>query len=419
MEEKENELKFPNGFLWGTATSSYQIEGGINNCDWAQANRGPSTSSGHQIPDAGRACDSYNKYEEDFDIAKSLGQNAHRFSIEWARIEPEEGKFDEKEIEHYKKVLDALRTRPHTQDLSVGGTGLEPFVTLWHFTLPVWFAKMGGFENPKSPEIFSRYCEFVVGKMGDRVHPVKSGEAGAAERQFNRVKFWVTINEPMVYASNGYRKGQWPPFEKNIFRFMKVIKNLIMSHNLAYDKIKNIDPSAQIGIAKNNINFEANWNPINRLLSSFLNFFWNRRFLNKISQDFIGLNYYFHKKFGDRAKYPKSDMGWDIYPKGIYNLLMELKKYGKPVYITENGLADKEDKQRADFIREHLKWVSRAIRDGSDCRGYFYWSLLDNFEWAEGYKQKFGLVEINFETMERKIRNSAWEFAKICKNNEI
>jgi beta-glucosidase len=416
------ENKFPEGFLWGSATSSYQVEGGIDNNDWSEAAATPSGKLVFQgrsavqepkrvdvltpaysknpiirsavveglVPIAGRACDSYNRFEEDFDIAKTLDQNAHRLSIEWARIEPEEGKFDEKEIEHYKKVLNALR-----------GRGIEPFVTIWHFTLPIWFSKMGGFENVKSPEIFSRYCEKIVEALGDRV------------------KYWVTINEPMVYASNGYRKGQWPPFQKNIFRFMKVVNNLVMSHNLAYDKIKNVDPSAQIGIAKNNINFESNWNPFNRLLSSFLNFFWNFRFLNKISQDFIGLNYYFHKKFGDRERHQKSDTDWDVYPKGIFDLLVDLKKYKKPVYITENGIADRQDKIRSSFIRNHLKYVIESISKGVDVRGYFYWSLLDNYEWKYGFDQKFGLVEVNFDTMERKIRSSAFEYARICRENSL
>lgn len=373
-----NELKFPNGFLWGSATSAYQVEGGIENNDWAQAAREG------KIPAAGRACDHYNRYEEDFDIAKSLGQNAHRFSIEWARVEPEEGRFDEGAIEHYRKVIMVLRER-----------GLEPFVTLWHFTLPIWFAKIGGFENHRAPEIFARYCEYAVGRLGDRAN------------------FWITINEPMVYASQGYFRGIWPPFKKNIFKFMKVVDNLAMSHNVAYQKIKFVQPLAQVGIAKHQINFEANSNPANRLLAKFLIWFWNHRFLAKISksQDFIGVNYYFHKKFGNKKyglrktiDYEKSDLGWDIYPKGIYNVLMELKRYRKSVYVTENGVADAEDRLRTRFIKDHLYWVYRAIHDGVDVHGYFYWSLLDNFEWDKGFEPRFGLIEMNYKTMERKIR---------------
>lgn len=382
--------QFPEGFFWGSATSAYQVEGEIRNNDWAEAARRG------KVPPAAYARDHYNRYEEDFDIAKSLGQNAHRFSIEWSRIEPEEGRFDEAEIEHYRKALVALRER-----------GIEPFVTLWHFTLPVWFAKMGGFENKKAPFYFSRYCEYVVKNLG----------RGSGAR------FWMTMNEPMVFASNGYFRGKWPPFKKNIFRFLKIINGLVVSHNIAYRKIKTANSTLQIGIAKNNINFEPNWDPFNRLLSSFMNWFWNRRFLDKISksQDFIGLNYYFHKKFGfgDRAAREKSDMGWDICPRGIYSLLTELGRYRKPVYVTENGIADAKDAKRAKFIKDHLLWVKRAIDDKINVRGYFYWSLLDNFEWADGFKPRFGLVEVDFKTMERKIRPSAYEYARICKANSL
>ena len=388
-------IHFPDGFLWGSATSSYQVEGGIENNDWASYAKASEGQGGPKILFAGRACDHYNRYEEDFNIARELGQNAHRFSIEWARIEPEEGKFDEIEIEHYRKVLKALRER-----------GIEPFVTLWHFTLPIWFAHISGFENKKAPFYFSRYCEYVVKKLGQG-----SGVP----------KFWITINEPTVYASGGFLKGKWPPFFKNPFKFYKVVNKLVMSHNLAYQKIKAVNSAFQIGIASHSLNLESSANPLYRLLVNFLIWFWNHRFLQKIHrhQDFIGLNYYFHKKFGDKTVYNKSDMGWDIYPKGIYNVLLELKRYHKPVYITENGIADAKDAKRAKFIKEHLYWVNRVINDGVDVRGYFYWSLLDNFEWAGGFGPRFGLVEVDYETMERRIRPSAYEYKKICENNSL
>ncbi|MBI2670158.1 MAG: glycoside hydrolase family 1 protein [Candidatus Yanofskybacteria bacterium] len=380
-------LRFPDKFFWGSATSSYQVEGGIEYNDWAQAAREG------KMPAAGKAADHYNRYEEDFDIAKSLNQNAHRFSIEWARIEPEEGRFDEDAIEHYRKVLQALR-----------GKGLEPFVTLWHFTLPIWFAKMGGFENKKAPFYFARYCEYVVSRLGERA------------------QFLITINEPMIYAGQSYMKGIWPPFRKNIFKFIKVVNNLIMSHNIVYGKIKLSDPNILIGIAKNNMDFDSSrFNFAGRLIQIFLRLFWNHYFLKKISrqQDFIGLNFYFHKHFGYKIYEKKSDMGWAIYPPAIHHVLMELKKYRKPIYIAENGIADAVDSKRAKFIKDHLYWVHRAIHDGIDVRGYFYWSLLDNFEWDKGFEPRFGLVEMNYETMERGIRSSAYEYKKICETNML
>ncbi|MEK7151184.1 MAG: glycoside hydrolase family 1 protein [Patescibacteria group bacterium] len=378
--------KFPNSFLWGSSTAAYQVEGGIDNNDWAQAARDG------RVPAAGRACDHYNRYEEDFDIAKSLGQNAHRFSIEWSRVEPEEGRFDENEIEHYRKVLAALQDR-----------GLEPVVTLWHFTLPVWFAKMGGFENKKAPFYFARYCEHVVSQIGDRA------------------KFWITINEPMVYVGFSYGSGVWPPFKKNFIKVWKVVDNLVMSHNIAYQKIKVISQAAQVGIAADQADYHYNDNPLSFCQAKFMNWFRNRRFINKIisKQDFIGLNFYLHKHFGYKFYEKKSDMGWPIYPPAIYHVLAELKKYNKPIYITENGIADATDTKRAKYIKEHLHWVWQAVHDGCDVRGYFYWSLLDNFEWVHGFDPRFGIVEMNYDTLERTIRPSAYEYKRICENNEI
>ncbi len=377
---------FPKGFFWGAATASYQVEGGIENTDWAQSARE------RKVPACGQACDHYNLYEKDFDIIQLLGQNTHKISIEWARIEPKEGEFNEKEIEHYKRVLDALHRR-----------NIRPIVNMWHFTLPVWLSQKGGFENKESPEIFARYCGYVMDKLGN-----KSG-------------LWLTLNEPIVFSSNGYMRGNWPPFKKNIFLFLRVIRNLINAHNLAYGVMKKIQPQAQIGVAKNNIFFHANWNPFNQIAAMFMNWFWNRRFLNGIKdhQDFIGLNYYFHKKFGDKAFYEKTDMGWDIYPDGLYKTLLELKRYNKPVIVVENGIADVSDNKRADFIKDHINAVHRALESGVDIRGYLYWSLLDNYEWAFGFEKRFGLVEINYATQTRTVRPSALEYKKICDANAL
>ncbi|MFH1401402.1 MAG: family 1 glycosylhydrolase, partial [Parcubacteria group bacterium] len=246
-------LKFPENFLWGSSTSSYQVEGGIENCDWSR-----------DFP-ADVACDHYNRYEEDFDLLKKLNQNAYRFSIEWSRIEPEEGKFDEKEIEHYRQMILALRKR-----------GIEPFVTLWHWTNPLWIKNKGGWESKKIAYYFSRYAEKIVSSLKDNV------------------KFWITINEPEIYASCAYLTGIWPPYKKNLLSFLSVINNLINTHKEAYKVIKKLQPAAQIGIASNNNYFEAFNDSISRLVKSIIE--WLDRFyiLNKIKdhQDFIGLNYY-------------------------------------------------------------------------------------------------------------------------------
>jgi len=380
------ELKFPDNFYWGTGTAAFQVEGNTENNDWAEG------AKLGKLPVIGRACDSYNRYNEDFDIAKSLGQNAHRFSIEWSRIEPEEGKFNDEEIEHYRKVIRALKER-----------GLEPFVTLWHFTLPTWFYKMGGFENPKSPKIFARYCEHVLERLGDEA------------------KFWVTINEPMVYVGFGYGSGLFPPFKKNVFALLRVMSNLVTSHNIIYGNLKKLNKNIEIGIAFSMVDYISNRNPINVLKAKISEYFGNLRFLNKTikSLDFIGLNYYIPKQFGSGLKLERSDMDWEIYPKGICDLLLGLKKYTKPVFVTENGIADAGDEKRTKFIKDHLYWVAQAINKGVDVRGYLYWSLLDNYELHRGYKYRFGLVEMNYETMERHIRPSAYEYKQICETNSL
>ena len=384
-----SKIKFPENFLWGAATSAHQVEGGNFN-SWSEWEKSPKRieqlKKQNKDPKeyiSGVACDHYHKFEQDFDLAKSLNHNAHRFSIEWSRIEPEEGKINQGEIEHYRQVLIALKKR-----------GLEPFVTLYHWPLPNWLAKKGGWLNPKAPYYFDRYVKII------------------SENLFDEVNFWITLNEPNVYASNSYLKGVWPPQKKNIFKYFKVLKNLAKAHKLAYKSLHLIDLECEVGIATNNRHFEN---------IPFIKYFWNKYFLNKIKdqQDFIGLNYYKTSSFLKNKNLSVSDMGWEIYPKGIYYVLKKLKKYNKPIYITENGLADAQDKKREKFIKNHLYWIHQAIEDSVNVKGYLYWSLLDNFEWDKGFKPRFGLVEINYDTMERKIRPSAYKYAKICKNNEL
>ncbi len=411
-------FQFPKNFYWGSATSAHQVEGNNHN-DWSiweienaeRLAKEAEKKFGHlqnwaeikeeaQNPQnyiSGRACNHYNRYEEDFDIAKSLRHNAHRFSIEWSRIEPEEGKFNEKEIEHYKKVIKALRSR-----------GLEPFVTLWHWPIPIWLKNKGGWQSRKITDYFERYVEKIVFALKDDV------------------KFWITLNEPEIFSSMSYLKGVWPPQKENPISYFLAIRNLIKAHRKAYQIIKKIQPDAQIGIAKNNIYFEEAGKGVDFILKKIIDWWWNFYFLNKIKnhQDFIGLNHYFHNriknfKFNQNENKKISNMGWELYPEGIYYVLKDLKKYNKPIYITENGLADAKDENREWFIKESLENIHKAIQDGIDVRGYFYWSLLDNFEWDKGFWPRFGLVEIDYETMERKIRKSALEYAKIIKDSAI
>jgi len=370
-------LEFPKGFYWGTATSAYQIEGGIKN-DWSEAGK---------KYNAGLACDHYHRFEEDFDFAKQMNNNAHRFSIEWARVEPEEGKFDQKELNHYKEVLLALKQR-----------NLEPFVTLYHWTLPIWFAEKGGWLNKDAPKYFERFVEKVV-------------------REYKGlVKFWITLNEPNIYASHSFLIGGWPPFIKSWQKTKLALNQLIEAHKTAYKIIHKIVPDAQVGPVTNNIWYRG-------ILKILLDYKWNHWFLENIKNyfDFIGLNYYFGYSISGFIFKGKeiSDLGWKIVPDGIYHVLMDLKKYNKPIYITENGLADAKDAKRAKFIIDHLKWVYKAIEEGVNIQGYFHWSLIDNFEWDKGFAPRFGLIEIDYKTLKRLPRSSSKIYAEICKNNAV
>jgi beta-glucosidase len=421
----KKKLTFPKGFLWGAATSAHQIEGANRN-NWsvwekknakrlaneakiklAKCKTGKACLPSDRFPEmfdpknyiSGRACDHYNRYEEDFDIAKSLGLNAFRISIEWSRIEPAEGKFDEREIEHYRKVLEAIRAR-----------GMEPFVTLWHWTLPLWLAEKGGVASEKFPKYFERYAERIAKEFSDST------------------TFWLTLNEPTAVIGASYSAGVWPPQKKNPLAALGVYKNLSCAHNLAYAIIRKTSKRAKVGFV-NILNFLDPYNKnslLDKLSVKIGNYFSNKKFLNltKKSNDFLAVDYYFHH----RVKFPfakknenkeVSDLGWEIYPEGIYHILKDLGRYNLPIYITENGLADADDKKRAKFIKDHLRWTHKAVSEGADVRGYFHWSLLDNFEWDKGFWPRFGLVEVDYETLERKIRPSAWEYAKICKNNYL
>ncbi len=404
--------EFPQGFYWGAATASYQVEGGIENTDWAQAAREG------RVPPCGHACDHYHRYEADFDIAKSLGHNAHRFSVEWARIEPEEGQFNEEAIAHYRRVLEALQAR-----------GITPFITLWHFTQPLWFSKSGGFERKDSPEIFARYCAFVVSHLGDLCH------------------YYSTMNEPSVFASNGWLRGSWPPFKRfaltdmvsitnsgrafegrpersvrPVFLYFRVMKNLAKAHNAAYRAIKKVAPDTDVSFVHHVIVFDANWNPFNKLKAWIANHYWTHVFMRRtwLQCDSVGLNYYFYTQFGDRRVWRKTDMDWNFAPARIYDALKILSRYKIPLFVSEAGLADAADTGRAEYITEQVRATWQAIQDGIDVRGHMYWSLLDNYEWALGFEKRFGLVAVQYDdTLERTIRPSAQVYKRICEQNGL
>lgn len=405
-------------FYWGSATASHQVEGGTWN-DWSEwekknANRLAKEAKSRweiwqqeRFPEmffpenyiSGVACDHYNRYAEDFDLVKKGGQSAYRFSLEWSRIEPEEGKFNDKELQHYVDVIKALRARE-----------LEPFVTLWHWTLPIWLRDKGGLLASDFPDVFSRYAKRV-------------GEALRGE-----VTFFMTVNEPNSIIWNGYGSGIWPPQKKNIFLVREAYKNLAKAHTEAYRVMKEVAPESQVGFTEIFMFFEPkkkdSW--IQKLFARWAWRAGNERFLSRVPglYDFLGVQNYFSRRIGcfgfvkDKASFSKyrSDLGWEICPGSLEGVLRECARYNVPIYVTEDGLADADERLRGEFLQFRIAGMRRAMIAGTDVRGYFVWSLLDNFEWDKGFWPKFGLVEVDRKTLERRPRRSFYIYKEIIKN---
>ena len=425
-------LSFPDGFLWGTATSSHQVEGDNTNNQWALWEQEPGRIwQGHK---AGRACDWWRNAERDFDLMVDLHQNAHRLSIEWSRIEPEEGRFDSAALARYRQMLQGLRER-----------GIEPMVTLHHFTEPLWFWSRGSWLHPHALDAFRRYVAYVAEGLGDLVH------------------LWCTINEPAVYATLGYLAGRFPPGENNPVHTFQVLRRLLQAHAVAYHTVHERLPTAQVGLVKS-MPFFAPWRPgwvLDRVMARLVNYMFNTIAVAGVNDgrlrppvglgvfpdralvstsDFIGINYYGRTTIAFDLRRPhtlfvrdfsnpegectditaEGEPYSEIYPEGLYHTLRWVwERYRKPIFVTENGLPDDDDDQRPSFIVRHLRQVHRAIQEGVDVRGYFHWTLVDNFEWADGWGLRFGLVALNPETQERTPRPSARLYARICRHNGI
>jgi beta-glucosidase len=393
--------QFKKGFLWGCSTSAHQIEGNVTNdwSEWEQSEKRTKELLAKAKDPAdfvsGIACDSWNRPEEDIDCLKQLGVNSYRFSLEWSRIEPTKGNFDNAALKQYLDFIISLKEN-----------NIVPFVTIWHWPMPLWVRDQGGWESKKTIKDFEDFTKKVVEVLGDEV------------------EHWITINEPLVYASNSYLSGMWPPQKKSLLKTIRVARNLAFGHRVAYHAIKKVS-DAQVGISSHNIHFSAKqpWG-INQLIAKASTYFWNDWFLNRTrdTQDFIGLNYYFHQsidfKFGKKEGI-YSDLGWELVPEGLEHVLMDLKRFNKPVYITEHGLADKDDRHRAWYLTESLKHIHSANERGVNIQGYFHWSLLDNFEWADGYFPRFGLFEVNRKTCARTPRPSVAVYRKIIENNGV
>lgn len=407
--------KFPKRFLWGASTSAHQVEGGTHN-QWSVWELENAKSLAAQAeyhygdlenwddikpaaknPDnyvSGLASEHFTRYKTDIAIAKKLNMNALRFSVEWSRIEPSEGRWDPTAIDHYKRYVHELKRQE-----------IEPVLTLFHFTLPVWFAELGGFEKRANTKYFLRFIEKILSELGQDITYV------------------ITINEPEVYAFESYYLGHWPPAMQSKRTALKVLSNFAYVHNKSAKLIHGMSRRYKVSVAKNSNYYYAGDNARLSVRSAgIMQYLQDDYFLRKVVKtcDFLGVNFYFSNRvYGYRVHNPNervSDMGWDMSPGDIEHALERLhSKYHLPIIVTENGCADANDAHRQWWLSQSIAGIQRAMADGVDVRGYLHWSLIDNFEWDKGKWPRFGLIEVNYDTMERKVRPSARRYAAFIK----
>jgi beta-glucosidase len=383
--------RFPDGFLWGAATAAHQIEGFNLHSDWWRAEQ-----AGLLPHRSEAACNSWLQWRDDIALLKELGLNAYRLSLEWARIEPEPGRFDQTALDTYRSQIQALKE-----------AGFEPMVTLHHFTNPAWLADAGGWSNSDVVPHFGAYTERVAETLSDLV------------------RWWITINEPSILAFKGYIEGSWPPYQPgNLRGYTRLLRHAARAHALGRRVLQHARPDAMASMAFAMWPLQPlrRWSPIDQVMARAGDWLWQARIIQRTLPvlDWIGVNYYSRTFVGlpwtqtTPASGDRTDCGWEIYPEGLYHVLTRLGRYGKPVVITENGIADADDDQRASYIKSHLREVQRAIAAGVDVRGYMHWTLLDNFEWAEGFEQCFGLA-----TRDRQLRSSARVYGAIARANGL
>jgi beta-glucosidase len=421
------ELVFPDGFLWGTATSAHQVEGGNSNSDWWEWEDRPGSPCRDK---SGAAIDHYKRYADDIALLAGLGFNAYRFSVEWARIEPTEGAFDQAQLDHYVDVVEQCRKR-----------NLVPMVTLYHFSLPVWVAAKGGWLSDETPKLFERYVRTVVEAFGDLVD------------------WYCPINEPGVVSFGGYMGALgFPPGLRGVVNWNAASKRLIDAHRRARAAIKAIRPSAKVGLANSMQEWESNsgGKPIIE--------YARRRaediFLEAAGEDdFIGVQTYSRTRidlprpvgwltrvalaigpieravvettvkrqtgndptFDNRNGIRRTQMGYEYRPEAVAATVGRVAEMlpGKPIVVTEHGVATSDDAERIEFIKRGLASLHPLIGQGIPLLGYVHWSAFDNFEWVLGYAMQFGLIGVDRVTQDRKPRPSASFLGEIARTNRL
>ncbi len=425
-------LALPADFIFGIADSAYQTEGAEGPGGVLIENSWTVFEKQRKLTPAGKGCQRWTRFESDHELIKQSGFQEYRFSIEWSKVEPQKGVFNQEAIDHYKAVCQDLVKR-----------GIKPIVMLFHHTWPCWFDQMAGFEKEKNVGCFVEYAQ----RMFKELSPW--------------VKTWMTFNEPEGYAMQAYFRGEYPPAKKDLALTGEVIKNMLKAHVRCYDACKKNDPESIVGFTKIVQHIDPySWrNPLEAKVSSSMDFLFNDAILNFFingkfewsdggkawgmlgykktlycnskapqSLDFIGINYYTHTilKFPAasllapalRPGVVASDDKKAIYPEGLYRAIERCAALKKPIYITENGIADKNDIYRDMYIKQHLYAVKQALDDGFDVRGYHYWTLLDNFEWSKGYSECYGLYKVDRATQKRTMRQGSRQFITYLQRRE-
>ncbi len=422
MSQAPLSFKLPKQFLWGAATSAHQVEGGNHNnwsvwelenakalagaakynmghVDWWPEIQRLATSPENYV--SGRAIGHYHRYEEDLDLVKKMNLNAFRFSIEWSRIEPEEGVWNAKEIEHYRQYILAMKRR-----------GIEPMVTLYHWTVPLWFMKKGAFARSSNVKYFVRFADKILEELGQNI------------------RFVTTVNEPDTVSTMGYYTQEHPPGEHSLLKMIWVYRNHLKAHKLVYLIAKARSRRFKVGFVKSYAHAEAeNGKWLSGIMVALYRFVTDTLVLRYVGrkQDFIGVNYYHTDTFDGTHMHPGvryndhlnetvSDLGWTLHPENLELVLKRLGRYKKPIFVMETGVADQHDRYRKQWLDGTIRSVINARKAGVDVQGYLHWSMFDNFEWAYGRWPCFGLVEIDYEDGLRRIpRKSAVYYAAIVK----
>src|SRR5262245_54029504 len=387
-------ISFPDGFLWGTATAAHQVEGGNWNNDWWQWEHTPGSAASEP---SGDACDHFWRYPDDIALLADLGFGAYRFSLEWSRIEPEEGEWSVSALDHYRRMIACCREHD-----------LLPVVTFHHFSTPRWAAADGGWSNPEIVDRFTRFVEVAGARLGDEI------------------AIACTINEPNIVTLMGYLTATFPPGRnQDLIRYRRATESFVAAHRRAVDVLRAAPGDFPIGVTVSMNDWAAEPGHEDRI-DEFRTVHEDVYLLATEGDDFVGVQAYSRSRVGERGVLGPEPgvevlpMGYEYWPNAAAAAVRHAPDVtGLPIYVTENGIGTDDDAQRIRYLRDSLGAVAEAIADGVDVSGFFHWSLLDNFEWAHGYRMRFGLVAVDRATQVRTVKPSGRWLGEVIRANEV